>query len=153
MQNQSYFFDENILNILKIQEEVYSNEELQTKALRDYTTFKSLQISDLLKLRYDLHHSRKNNIVWQEKILRFIEIKLQSIDVLLKLNYLKSNDREFLKIQIVSFLLESAYYLCDYRFLNTALKLLVSKNDQRSIQEKYNLELSKYLINKISNNE
>ena len=139
-------YDIEILNLLKLNNQI--NIRLckdYTYNLSDYSKFKLIQISDIHKLR-ELNFKGNNNELWEEKILRFIEIWNFSIHKKFKLNYKKSSDRQQFKQTLISFFLEKSYYSNDYRFLNAALKLSGSITKNETSHDLYNDLLTKYLL-------
>ena len=85
------------------------------------------------------------------KIIRFIEIRMSSIDERLKLNFKTKTERLLFKEHLISFLLEVFYYTRDIRFLNTALKLLKTKRlSNNLISIAYNNALVSFLFKKIA---
>ena len=148
MNNKYIIYDLSLLKCLNLDNQ-FNISQNHTSLLREYSTFKSLTITDLNNLRLMLFCNKDIDSIWFENILRFLEIRNNEIKNRLKLNYEDSNERLFFQDYLISFLLETYYYKSDLRFLNTALKLMTVLTQIRTKQNLYNSNLTNYLINRI----
>jgi hypothetical protein len=100
--------------------------------------FKDLQHEDLIDLRYCLYTGEALDTanVWAEKLLRFCEVRLNSLRQRATEKCGNLNDGRLLVLHLAAFLLDYAGFSRDLRYLNTVLKLLDQKwlFDERSIQ-------------------
>jgi hypothetical protein len=149
MSNRYYLFDKELIDLLGLKDTFEINQNYSSIPLRDYTTFKSLNVDDINNLRLLLFLNKKISNIWSEKILKYIEIWLSQFNRRLNLNYQSQKDRMLFKQYIISFLLEFCYYSNDLRFLNTAIKISNSSNILEPKQCIYNNSLVEFLINKI----
>lgn len=100
--------------------------------------FKDLRHEDLLDLRYLLYtrESSETAAFWAEKLLRFCEVRLNSLRQRSKEKCGNLYEGKILVLHLAAFLLDYAEFSHDLRYLNTVLKLL-DQNwlfDARSIQ-------------------
>lgn len=142
-------FDATLLDQLGLSQ-VFETSSLETNcSMRNYSKFKLIQIDEIILLRFKLQQDKVNDGIWSESILRFLEVRINRINELLKLNYTRAKEREAFKEELISFLLESHYYSNDFRFLNTAIKLNQKVTNIRADQRLYNTKLLKFLMNRI----
>ena len=149
MSDRYYLFDKELIDLLGLKDTFEINQNYNSIPLRDYTTFKSINVEDINNLRLLLFLNKKISDIWSEKILKYIEIWLSQFNQRLKFNYQSQKDRILFKQYIISFLLEFFYYSNDLRFLNTAIKISNSSNIFEPKQCIYNNSLMEFLINKI----
>lgn len=142
------FFDKELVEKIGVKGSVNLNFGCN---LNEYSFFKNITNLDLSLLRNYVYKNKNKDLIWCEKIIRFIEIRMSSIDERLKLNFKTKTERLLFKEHLISFLLEVFYYTRDIRFLNTALKLLKTKRLSNSlISIAYNNALVSFLFKKIA---
>jgi hypothetical protein len=142
------FFDKELVEKIGFQNLVNLN---FGNKLNEYSFFKNITNLDLSLLRNYVYKNKNKDLIWCEKIIRFIEIRMSSIDERLKLNFKTTSERLLFKEHLISFLLEVFYYTRDIRFLNTALKLLKTKRLSNNLTcITYNNALVSFLLKKIA---
>lgn len=146
MINRHYIYDKNIIKSLDLYNKLDVKSEIKHYKLQSFSTFKALSLEDINNLRIMLYNSIKIDYNWLESILRFLEIRMYEIKKRLKLNYPNVNEMILFKDCIISFLLEVYYYYKDFRFLNSALKMIKIKFKFTSKQSLYNKKLTNFLI-------
>ena len=127
---------------------------LSKSKLRHYDYFKSISIDEIDLLRKLIFQRDLTTIQWCEKILRFLEFRLRSLNNLFKTKFQNINDRMVFTQKIISLLLEYSFLNKDPRFFNIALKMLnirslnfFNKNKIAETHNSYNILLSHFLIN------
>jgi hypothetical protein len=110
----------------------------KSKIFTSDPSFKALDHDILLDLRYYLYtgEALDSTAVWAEKLLRFCEVRLNSLRQRAKEKCGNLHEGRYLMLHLAAFLLDYAEYAKDLRYLNTVLKLLDQKwlFDARSIQ-------------------
>jgi hypothetical protein len=110
----------------------------ESKIFKSDPSFKALDHDILLDLRYCLYTSEAldTTAVWAEKLLRFCEVRLNSLRPRAKEKCGNQHGGRLLLLHLAAFLLDYAEFSNDLRYLNTVLKLLDQKwlFDARSIQ-------------------
>ncbi|MDC0083072.1 hypothetical protein OAI64_02515 [Schleiferiaceae bacterium] len=139
-------YDKELIDVLGLKDDFKISQSCFPIRLREYTTFRSLDIGDINNLRLHLFLEKEINDVWSEKILKYAEIWLTQLDQRLKLNYDSKRDRKLFKQYMVSFLLEACYYSKDLRFLNVAIKINGTSISLRKNQSRYNAQLINYML-------
>jgi 3'-phosphoadenosine 5'-phosphosulfate sulfotransferase (PAPS reductase)/FAD synthetase len=149
MSYKNCVFDNELIISLKLTNQFEISKNTTPIPLSVYTTFKSIGIDEINNLRLILFVNKKVNIIWSNKILKFLEIRLPELNERLKLNYESYENRSLFKQYLISFLLESFYYSQDYRFLNIALKITPLRVFFKKNQNFYNKKLINFLKSKI----
>ena len=149
MNNYHFILDSNLSSKINLAFKFKLQKPSSHYKLRNYTTFRSITIDEINCLRSMLFLEKEINNSWNEKILKFLEIRLSELDYRMKKNYNYKTSRLIFKEVIISFLLENFYYKNDIRFLNTALKIIMRTNKTHHKQYKYNRTLCGYLLEKI----
>lgn len=115
-----------------------------------YEKFDNIQINDLRNLRWNLYKRSNSCDEYFNKMLRYVELNLVKIDLLLKSKYKSKSEKHlFINLLICSFL-EFNFYHGDFRFLNATLKIIdsckyVSLNS-------YTKKLTLHLLNRVEQN-
>lgn len=143
--NKYYIYDYDLLNSIGMTNELVSIIEAKYHPLEQFSTFKSLKLQDINNLRIMLFNAVEIDSSYLEQILRFLEIRMNKIKKRLYLNYKSDQSMVVFKDCVISFLLEVYYYRKDYRFLNTAIKLINVKFKFISKQSFYNEKLCLFL--------
>ena len=143
--NTYYIYDSDLLNSIRMINELDSVIEANHHPLEQFSTFKYLKLEDINNLRMMLFNAVEIDDSWLERILRFLEIRMSEIKKRLYLNYQSNYQMVVFKDCLISFLLEVYYYNKDFRFLNVALKLTNVKFKSISKQSLYNQKLCNYL--------
>ena len=143
--NKYYIYDYSILKNIEIIDALDTIVVVKHYPLQRFSSFKVLKLEDINNLRIMLFNDIEIDDSWLESILRFLEIRMFEINKRLSLNYESYNQMVVFKDCVISFLLEAYYYNNDFRFLNTALKLMNVKFKFFSKQSLYNKKLCDYL--------
>jgi len=137
----------------KILQEIQLNQRAAKSELnlsiRKYTFFKDINFLDLKSLRIGLANG-KHNIVWSEKILRFLEINYKSMNDKLRKNPIQYSEYQKFIIILVYYLLEYSFFTKDLRYLNVSLKLINKYLKSGNDLNYYAVKLSEYLLQKLN---
>jgi len=143
--NKYYIYNCDLLNIIGMTNELDSVMQTKQYPFKQFSTFKSLKLEDINNLRNMLFSGIEIDNSFLERILRFLEIRMYEIKKRLFLNYQSYQSMVVFKDCVISFLLEVYYYQKDYRFLNTAIKLMNVRFKFISKQSLYNEKLCFFL--------
>ena len=133
---------------------ISKNNQVKRIELNKYTYFKDIKLSDILFLRTYFDDNNREHKLWCNKIHRFLEYRLSTIQERLNKNYTKKKDQVIFVQNIITLLLECYERKGDERFLSIALKLLrissLAKyglfNNKTSVQYSYNVLAAHNLI-------
>ena len=145
--NSLKIYSKKILREIRLNQGVAKSE--LNPSIRKYTFFKDINFLDLKSLRIGLANG-KYNIVWSEKILRFLEINYKSMNDKLRKNPIQYSEYQKFIIILVYYLLEYSFFTKDIRFLNISLKLIHKYFKSGSDLNHYSRKLSEYLLQKLN---
>lgn len=136
---------------------VENTSEIKKEELKKYSCFKYIKLEDILFLRANIDVHNAEHRLWCNKIYRFLEFRLSSIQKRLKKNYDKKVDRINLIQNVITLMLEYYEITKDNRFLSISLKLLrnnsISKygflNNSISVHFSYNILVVHNLTKKL----
>ncbi|MFD0863122.1 hypothetical protein ACFQ1M_12980 [Sungkyunkwania multivorans] len=155
-------FDDQALDFVSVaKKDMHPYDMTTDSALKDYTNFKDLSLEEIFKIRRALLQNDEKAIYNANRMMRFLEFRMNSIQNRLRKNYTSRKERIRFIQNVISLLLEYHRRYDDPRFLSIALKLLRNRALSKrhlldmsySKQHAYNLLLSKHLIEKLKTND